>query len=297
MDFLLNRKLFFFFLVTFSFNAFPITKHFPLDGYNYQPGKDIGIKQYGANSLHGTNKIVLTFDDGPHIYETPKILDLLKKFKVKATFFINTFNLNSQKKSIIERILSEGHILGSHDFNHRDNNQEDEDIFKDELLRSIFDIKKLERQAGFLNKGIYFRFPFGYYGLNPEYHHMNVIRDLSQEIYDENCINFVFWDIDTKDWGPGMTSLEISQNVKAHMIGGEATTVLMKNNRWVKKKIFIKNPLKGGVVLLHDRKEETYFATEKILKMAKDYNWKVVPLSNVKEFNFDKKKCVLKKLN
>ncbi len=81
------------------------------------------------------------------------------------------------------------------------------------------------------------------------------------------------------------------------MIGGKATTVLMENNRWVKKKIFIKNPLKGGVVLLHDRKEETYFATEKILKMAKDYNWEVVPLNDVKEFNFDKKNCALKKLN
>ena len=73
MVFLLNRKLFFFFLCTISFNTFSITKHFPLDDHNYRPGKDIGIKQYGANSLHGTNKIVLTFDDGPDIYETPKI--------------------------------------------------------------------------------------------------------------------------------------------------------------------------------------------------------------------------------
>ena len=122
---------------------------------------------------------------------------------------------------------------------------------------------------------------------------MNAIREVSEEVYGENCINFVFWDIDTKDWGPGMTSLEITENVKAHMLGGEATTVLKKNNRWVKKKITIKKPLNGGVILLHDGKLETSDATEMILKMANEYKWEIVPLSEVKEFSFDKKKCVM----
>ena len=97
---------------------------------------------------------------------------------------------------------------------------------------------------------------------------MNVIRNLSYSIFEENCINFVFWDIDTKDWGPNMTSNEIAQNVKSHMLGGKATTVLMENKKWVKKTFFIKEPLKGGVILLHDKRQESYYATKKILEMA-----------------------------
>ena len=202
--------------------------------------------------------------------------------------------MDSEKTSIAYRILEEGHTLASHDFDHKDNNLENKDVFRKGLLRSIFDLKKLESHLGLVNKGIYFRFPYGYYGLNPNYHHMNVIKEVSRKIYDENCINFVFWDIDTKDWGPGMTSLEISQNVKAYMVGGMATTVLMKNNRWVKKRINIQKPLNGGVILLHDKREEAYYATENILKMALDYNWQVVPLNSVKEFSFDNKECLIK---
>ncbi|MEC7182399.1 MAG: hypothetical protein VXW15_06775, partial [Bdellovibrionota bacterium] len=61
-----------------------------------------------------------------------------------------------------------------------------------------------------------------------------------------------------------------------------------------KKKINIQKPLMGGVVLLHDKREETYYATERILKMANDFSWDVVPLSSVKEFSFDEKKCLIK---
>ena len=86
------RLFVFTFILCFSNSSYSMIKHFPLDKYDYKEGHDIGIKKYKTNSLHGTNKIVLTFDDGPNLKETPKILDLLKKFKVKASFFINTIN-------------------------------------------------------------------------------------------------------------------------------------------------------------------------------------------------------------
>ncbi len=288
------RLFVFTFILCFSNSSYSMIKHFPLDKYDYKEGHDIGIKKYKTNSLHGTNKIVLTFDDGPNLKETPKILDLLKKFKVKASFFINTINLTPEKIEIAYRILDEGHILASHDFNHRDNNQESEKVFKKDLARSVLDISRLKDDFGIVNKGMYFRFPFGYYGMSSGYHHMNAIREVSQEIYGENCINFVFWDIDTKDWGPGMSSFEIAENVKSHMLGGSGTTVIRKNNRWIKKTITIKKPLGGGVVLLHDRKIETSKATEMILKMANNYNWEIVPLSDVKEFSFLNKNCSMK---
>lgn len=55
----------------------------------------------------------LTFDDGPSD-NTSAILDILKKYDAKATFFIIGENLDETKKPVLERIVSEGHAIGMH---------------------------------------------------------------------------------------------------------------------------------------------------------------------------------------
>lgn len=59
----------------------------------------------------------LTFDDGINKKITPKILDILKEYKVKATFFIigNTIDNN---RSLLRRIINEGHSIGNHTYTH-----------------------------------------------------------------------------------------------------------------------------------------------------------------------------------
>ena len=67
-----------------------------------------------ADAYEGMTKVCLTFDDGPSIY-TDDILDVLDKYGVKATFFVNG------KKGFDEqyrRIVAEGHTLGMHSFSH-----------------------------------------------------------------------------------------------------------------------------------------------------------------------------------
>lgn len=61
--------------------------------------------------------IYLTFDDGPNTYCTPQVLDLLKKYDVKATFFIIT-NKIDENISVFNRIHNEGHTIGNHSPNH-----------------------------------------------------------------------------------------------------------------------------------------------------------------------------------
>ncbi len=61
--------------------------------------------------------LYLTFDDGPHETATPFVLDELKKYDAKATFFCIGNNV-VQHRSIYERILAEGHAVGNHTFNH-----------------------------------------------------------------------------------------------------------------------------------------------------------------------------------
>jgi peptidoglycan/xylan/chitin deacetylase (PgdA/CDA1 family) len=65
-----------------------------------------------------TKKIVyLTFDDGPIPEVTPWVLDVLKSFGIKATFFCVGDNVRKYPH-LFERIKAEGHSVGNHTFNH-----------------------------------------------------------------------------------------------------------------------------------------------------------------------------------
>ncbi|PSH05688.1 MAG: polysaccharide deacetylase [Acidobacteria bacterium] len=73
------------------------------------------IDAYGAPG----KRVALTFDDGPDPEWTPKILDVLKKYNVKATFF--TIGLEAEKfPGVLKRVYREGHEIGNHTFTHPD---------------------------------------------------------------------------------------------------------------------------------------------------------------------------------
>src|SRR5450432_2896266 len=61
--------------------------------------------------------IYLSFDDGPHRQGTPFILDALKKFNARATFFCIGKNV-LEEPALYRRILEEGHRVGNHTHNH-----------------------------------------------------------------------------------------------------------------------------------------------------------------------------------
>lgn len=61
--------------------------------------------------------VYLTFDDGPHPTITPFVLEELKKYNAKATFFCIGNNV-AQYPEVYQQILSEGHAVGNHTFDH-----------------------------------------------------------------------------------------------------------------------------------------------------------------------------------
>jgi len=61
--------------------------------------------------------IALTFDDGPNEPYTSEILDILKKYNIKATFFEVGKNIEKYPKTT-ERIFKEGHVIGNHTYSH-----------------------------------------------------------------------------------------------------------------------------------------------------------------------------------
>ncbi len=64
------------------------------------------------------NVLYLTFDDGPHEYCTPTVLDLLARHQVQATFFVVAEALQ-RNLSVGRSIVAQGHHLGNHSLDHK----------------------------------------------------------------------------------------------------------------------------------------------------------------------------------
>ena len=63
------------------------------------------------------NSVYLTFDDGPHPEITPWVLDQLDLYNAKASFFCIGKNVERYRK-VFDRIVSDGHAVGNHTYNH-----------------------------------------------------------------------------------------------------------------------------------------------------------------------------------
>ncbi len=286
------------FLMAFiSFNAFAGVDEFP-ENRNYTSA-DKGFAKYAAPSMKGSRKIVLTFDDGPSPTETPRLLDILAKYKAKATFFMLGESITSQTLPIVERMLREGHLIAAHSWDHDNSMSQSQDAFKQSLKKTIFTLDSALKSANRTQNETYFRFPYGAYGQHSGYHHLNAMREVSTQLFGDNCINFAFWSIDTTDWLGSMTPADILQNVVANMDGGKAIThkaVKGPNGKvtYVKEHYTISNPVGGGVILMHDIHTRSVDAVEPILQWAEKNKVEVVALNTVKEYAYGDKVCKLK---
>ncbi len=65
----------------------------------------------------GEKKIYLTFDDGPHPTATTFVLDTLRQYNAKATFFCIGKNV-VEHPEVYRQVLDQGHAVGNHTFNH-----------------------------------------------------------------------------------------------------------------------------------------------------------------------------------
>lgn len=93
--------------------------------------------------------IYLTFDDGPHPVATPFILDELKKYNAKATFFCIGKNV-AEQHDLYRRILMEGHRVGNHTHRHLNGWKTPDQIYFEDIHRA----------AGYIDSNL-FRPPYG----------------------------------------------------------------------------------------------------------------------------------------
>ncbi|WP_319521496.1 polysaccharide deacetylase family protein [uncultured Desulfosarcina sp.] len=70
-----------------------------------------------SHGTTGENRVAITFDDGPDPATTPRLLDLLEKYRVPATFFV-TGRRAAVYPNLIRAIIDRGHEIGNHSFHH-----------------------------------------------------------------------------------------------------------------------------------------------------------------------------------
>ncbi|MGH3488033.1 MAG: polysaccharide deacetylase family protein [Actinopolymorphaceae bacterium] len=124
----------------------------------------------------------LTFDDGPSTKYTPKILQILAKYKAHATFFAlgDAFDVHPH---LVNKIRAGGHAIGNHTHDHKSLPD-----LSDENLRE-------ELKTGPVSRC--FRPPYG------------AINDDVREIAAEMGQEVVLWDVDPRDWDrPGADTIE-----------------------------------------------------------------------------------------
>ena len=79
--------------------------------------------------------VALTFDDGPHPTYTAEILDILREYGIKATFFVIGENVE-RSKEVLKRCADEGHEIGNHTYSHASANNCTTRTLKEEIEKT-----------------------------------------------------------------------------------------------------------------------------------------------------------------
>jgi peptidoglycan/xylan/chitin deacetylase (PgdA/CDA1 family) len=145
----------------------------------------------------GGKKIYLSFDDGPHAAATAFVLDELKKYNAKASFFCIGKNV-IEETAIYKRILLEGHRVGNHTFNHLNGWKSENKIYLDNI----------EKARELIDSNL-FRPP---YGRASAFQIKNLQEKLQYKV--------VMWDVLSGDFDPKVTGKEAADRVIRKSIPG-----------------------------------------------------------------------------
>ena len=135
--------------------------------------------------------IYLTFDDGPHPLITPKVLEILKRYDAKATFFCIGNNVKNYTETF-ELIKKEGHAVGSHTYNHENGWKTCNDTY----IKSVLEANKL------IDSDL-FRPPYG----KIKYSQISKLYTLHPKL------KTVAWTVIAYDWDHALSHDDVYKNV------------------------------------------------------------------------------------
>ncbi len=212
------------------------------------------VEQYGYHP----KKVALSFDDGPDPEWTPQILDILKRYNVKGTFFM-IGELAEENIGVLRQVYREGHEVGNHTWTHPDisdisNRQVDLELnLTERLFASELGVQPL-----------YFRPP---YSIDQE----PDTNDQAAPVARIQTLGYVIIGnkIDTNDWDehPRKTPKEITDSVFQQIAD-------MQSRPWNK----------GSIILLHDGggdRSATVAALPVLIEALQSRGYEIVPVSEL----------------
>ena len=213
------------------------------------------LTQYGYHP----NKVSISFDDGPDPEWTPKILDVLKKYNVKGTFFM-IGEVAADNVGVMQRVFREGHEIGNHTFTHPDiseisNAQIDLQL---NLTEKLFAAKLGVRP-------VYFRPP---YSIDQEPDTNDQAAPVDRIQHQLGYV-IVGDKIDTNDWD------EHPRKSPQEIIDSVFDQISMANTKpW----------MRGSVILMHDGggdRSATVAALPKLIEALRAHGYEIVPVSEL----------------
>lgn len=143
--------------------------------------------------------VYLTFDDGPIPEATPFILDTLKEYGARATFFMVGDNVRKHPE-VYERVMAEGHRIGNHTYNHIGG-----------FRHSVKFYNENAEKANELLHTDLFRPPHGW-------------MRWDQYAWLGRRYRIIMWDLVTRDYSKWMTAEDVVWNVKRYARNGSIIT-------------------------------------------------------------------------
>jgi peptidoglycan/xylan/chitin deacetylase (PgdA/CDA1 family) len=139
--------------------------------------------------------IFLTFDDGPHETITPFVLDTLRQYNAKASFFCIGKNVANYKK-VYKKILEDGHTIGNHTYSHLNGWKTSDEVYVKDVIKAskIIDSKL-------------FRPPYGRMGGFQ-------IQELKK------VFNIIMWDVISGDFDIALSPQKCLENVISNTVPG-----------------------------------------------------------------------------
>lgn len=197
--------------------------------------------------------LYLTFDDGPHPIATPFVLDELKKYNAKGTFFCIGKNV-VEYPLIFQRVLDEGHAAGNHTYNHFNGWKVKDKEYVDDILkaREVIDSKLFRPPYGRIT-----RFQSKVLRKQLAGSPQPAVTDTDPSLKIQHSkFNIIMWSVLSADWDNKIDGKKCYENV-------------------------VLNAKSGSIIVFHDSAkalERLQFALPKVLEYYSQQGYLFLPL-------------------
>lgn len=195
--------------------------------------------------------VYLTFDDGPCVY-TPRILEVLRQFDVKATFFVT--NQKPDWQNYIAEAAKDGHTIAAHTYSHQYSIYRSKEAFIEDL-QAINEVIKI--QTGSYTRLM--RFPGGSSNTISRKYSKGIMSELVKEVTDQGYIYF--------DWNVSSGDADGSRN--------------QRNPEYIANNVINRITHKENVVLMHDMNGANIESLPIILEYGIKNGIKFLPLTEL----------------